>query len=264
MPASVRPEVVELASHEDRLAAARLLADIWGTAPESSPIPADLLAAIAHAGGCVLGAFTGDGDLAGVTVGVAGGPGADSIYSLIAAVGSTEAGRGVGRALKFGQREWALERGANRIVWTFDPLIRRNAHFNLNKLGARVTEYIPDYYPPMHDAINRGDRPDRFYAEWRLDEAPPAQETRDTEDAVPPPALEQGPHGAPSIPAFPASDTVRVWIPQDIEAMRRADADLALQWRLASRQVFGQAFTLGYRPTRLDSAGAYRLTRTGD
>ncbi|GAB3973936.1 hypothetical protein GCM10029978_054330 [Actinoallomurus acanthiterrae] len=263
MPPSVRPEVVELAGHEQHLAATRLLADIWGTTLESSPIPADLLASIAHAGGCVLGAFTAGGDLVGVTVGVAGGPGRDSIYSLIAAVSSVEAGKGVGRALKFGQREWALERGANRILWTFDPLIRRNAHFNLNKLGARVAEYIPDYYPPMHDAINRGDRPDRFYAEWRLDEAPPTQEIPGTEDAVPA-ALEQGPHGTPSIPAFPASDAVRVWIPEDIEAMRRADAELALQWRLATRQVFEHAFTLGYRPTRLGSDGAYRLTRTGD
>ncbi|WP_329251943.1 GNAT family N-acetyltransferase [Actinoallomurus sp. NBC_01490] len=263
MPASVRPEVVELAGHEEHVAATRLLADIWGTTPESSPIPSDLLASIAHAGGCVLGAFTAGGDLAGVTVGVAGGPGVDSIYSLIAAVSSTEAGKGIGSALKFGQRDWALARSANRILWTFDPLIRRNAHFNLNKLGARVTEYIPDYYPPMHDAINRGDRPDRFYAEWRLDEAPPAQEIQDAEAATPP-ALEQGAHGAPSIPAFPASKTVRVWIPPDIEAMRRADADLALQWRLAARQVFEHAFTLGYRPTRLGSDGAYRLTRTGE
>ena len=46
-------------------------------------------------------------------------------------------GRNLGRALKLYQRQWAIDRGLSEITWTFDPLVSRNAYFNLVKLGAR-------------------------------------------------------------------------------------------------------------------------------
>ena len=64
------------------------------------------------------------------------------------------AGRSVGFALKLHQRAWALLRGVSEIAWTFDPLVSRNAYFNLVKLAARAGEYLPNFYGAMHDAIN--------------------------------------------------------------------------------------------------------------
>ena len=162
----------ELTRHDDRVAAAALLGGIWGVPPTESPVPADLMTALTHAGGCVLGAWTPDGALVGVTIGFAGAPGSDRVYSYIAGVDASFAGRGLGRRLKLAQRDWALSRGAATLIWTYDPLIRRNGHFNLNRLGGRVTEFVRDYYPPMLDAVNAGDLPDRFVIEWRLDEEP--------------------------------------------------------------------------------------------
>ena len=76
--------------------------------------------------------------------------------------------RGIGRALKAHQREWAFAREVGTITWTFDPLIARNAHFNLAVLGARVTDYLVDHYGDMGDAINSGDESDRLHVAWHL------------------------------------------------------------------------------------------------
>ena len=54
------------------------------------------------------------------------------------------------------------------IAWTYDPLIRRNAYFNLAKLGARPVEYLPNFYGAMDDAINGGTETDRMLVRWEL------------------------------------------------------------------------------------------------
>ena len=131
--------VMEVRDHTDRLAAAALLSAIWGVPPTESPVPADMMVALTHAGGCVLGAWTADDTLVGVAIGLAGAPRSEQVYSYIAGVAKGAAGIGVGRRLKLAQRDWALRQGATSLIWTYDPLIRRNAHFNLNRLGAAVT-----------------------------------------------------------------------------------------------------------------------------
>ena len=49
---------------------------------------------------------------------------------------------------------WALERGLSEVTWTFDPLVRRNAWFNIEVLGGHITEYVPNFYGTMSDSIN--------------------------------------------------------------------------------------------------------------
>src|SRR4029453_7402172 len=77
-------------------------------------------------------------------------------------------GRNLGYAIKVHQRAWAIERGLETITWTFDPPIRRNAWFNLAKLGALPTEYLVDFYGPIGDLLNGSDESDRLYLTWRL------------------------------------------------------------------------------------------------
>ncbi|MEV1174653.1 GNAT family N-acetyltransferase, partial [Nonomuraea sp. NPDC049784] len=135
---------------------------IWHFGPASPPVTIELMRAISHAGGYVAGAFDGD-RLVGGSVGfLAAGS------ALHSHVTGTAAGRGIGLELKLHQRRWALERGLERITWTYDPLVRHNAHFNLAKLGARPTEYLPCFYGVMEDAINHGDESDRLLAVWSL------------------------------------------------------------------------------------------------
>src|SRR5207245_11217601 len=77
--------------------------------------------------------------------------------------------RGVGLTLKLLQREEALSRGIRLIQWTFDPLELRNAHFNLNRLGAICREYLPNLYGVTTSPLHRGLATDRLLVEWRLD-----------------------------------------------------------------------------------------------
>src|SRR5581483_10885895 len=77
-------------------------------------------------------------------------------------------GAHLGYELKQHQRTWALDRGLTAIEWTFDPLVRRNAYFNLVKLGAEIIRYEPDFYGPMRDATNAGDESDRVVTRWKL------------------------------------------------------------------------------------------------
>jgi predicted GNAT superfamily acetyltransferase len=76
---------------------------------------------------------------------------------------------GVGRMLKLAQRADALDRGINRIEWTFDPLQSRNAYFNLVRLGAIVRTYIPNFYGNTSSPLHGGLPTDRVVAEWDLD-----------------------------------------------------------------------------------------------
>src|SRR5205823_11777737 len=77
--------------------------------------------------------------------------------------------RGVGRMLKLFQRDEALGRGIRLIEWTFDPLELKNAHFNLNRLGAICRHYIPNLYGVTTSPLHRGMATDRLVAEWHLD-----------------------------------------------------------------------------------------------
>lgn len=114
--------------------------------------------------------------------------------------------------LKQHQRAWAFARDVGHITWTFDPLIARNAHFNLRVLGARVTEYLVNHYGEMDDGINRGDESDRVMVSWAL--------------------------AAPL--ATPSEDRVltNVPIPHDIEALRRENPFEAADWRFRVREEF--------------------------
>ena len=121
-----------------------LLIAIWGMSPHGAPIPFDLLRSIAHAGCNVSAAYDHAGQLCGAAVGIVS-PGGRSTYSLIAGVLPGSGDKGVGFALKQHQRAWSLARGIDTMTWTFDPLVSRNARFNLTKLGAYASEYACNF-----------------------------------------------------------------------------------------------------------------------
>ena len=64
-----------------------------------------------------------------------------------------------------------MGRGIRLIQWTFDPLEVRNAHFNLNRLGAICREYQPNLYGVTTSPLHRSMETDRLLAEWHLDSA---------------------------------------------------------------------------------------------
>ena len=120
-------------------------------------------------GGQVLGAFDGD-TMIGFTMAVAGVRNKTPyLHSHMTGVLPDYRDRKVGRALKLFQREEALSRDIRLIEWTFDPLETRNAHFNLNRLGAIVRTYIPNFYGITSSPLHRNLPTDRLLAEWHLD-----------------------------------------------------------------------------------------------
>ena len=155
----------------------------------------------------------------------------------------TEA-RGVGFGLKQHQRTWSMDRGVMSIEWTFDPLVRRNAHFNLVKLGADAVEYLVNFYGPMDDGINTGEESDRILVRWNLQSEKAAA-------AAAGHALEFRPDaGALLVP-----------VPGDIVAIRRDDPELARRWRHQLREALGGAMSRGYRVTGFSRAFEYVLSR---
>ncbi|MET0233744.1 MAG: GNAT family N-acetyltransferase [Kibdelosporangium sp.] len=230
--------------------------EIWRPDPTNPPITTELLRALTKAGNYVSGAFDGD-ILVGACVGFFGTPSHTMMHSHVAGVSAAAMGRSVGFALKLHQRAWAISRGLSSIAWTFDPLVSRNAYFNLAKLGATPTEYLPNFYGGMHDAINGSDESDRLLVRWDLRELKMGG-SQNRGDAVV--ALDRSAAGLPVLGSLDASNLV-VAVPRDIEALRTADPDGARQWRAAAREVLGALLAEGARVTGYDRAGWYLVTR---
>ncbi|MFM8305153.1 MAG: GNAT family N-acetyltransferase, partial [Actinomycetota bacterium] len=206
------------------------------------------------AGEPILGAYRTGGAhdpdaLVGVSIGFVGThPGGLHIHSHITGVDPGLQDRGVGTALKLAQREWGLARGVTEVRWTFDPLVARNAFFNLTKLGARGATYHVDVYGAMPDATNVGDESDRVEAVWDL--TGPVGRTEPDLDAL----VAAGAKVILSLDGevwreTPLVPTLLACTPTDITAIRRADPETAQRWRHAARDAIGRALTLGYAAT---------------
>jgi predicted GNAT superfamily acetyltransferase len=235
-------EIRELDEVTDLEAVRRLCERIWRTGETNPPVTADLLRAMAKVGSYISGAYN-DGVLVGVCFGFFSAPARRSLHSHIAGVLPSMAGRNVGFALKLHQRAWALERGTDEITWTFDPLVRRNAYFNLGKLAAEPTEYLPDFYGPMDDDINRSDSTDRLLVRWSLTSGAVVSASAGAPPVVTAPpisgtALTVSASGGP-LATFAAGPTVLVGLPADAEALRLTDPGCAAEWRSAVREVLG-------------------------
>lgn len=265
-------EIRELHGHELLATATRLLDAVWGREPGMGHLmPTEALVAMSHAGCQVSGALR-DGRLVGATAAFLGrdATGAALLHSHVTGVASELAGRGLGWALKQHQRAWALERGITTVRWTFDPLVRRNAVFNLVKLGARPVAYVEDIYGPVADARNAGLPTDRFVIAWELTErrVVAAAGGRFAEPRID--ALRRGgarelltvgPDGGPRR-GDAGSPRLLAQVPEDIEATRGADPGLARAWAEALRDTVGRAVQAGHRVTGVTRDGWYALTAT--
>jgi len=253
-------ELREVTDLDGFLAVQRLFEQIWRPDPHSPPVTTELLRALTKAGNYVAAAYQ-EQRMVGACVAFFGPPGEASMHSHIAGVARGLSTRGVGYAIKLHQRAWALEHGVQTISWTFDPLMSRNAYFNLVKLGATAVEYLPDFYGGMHDGINAGDETDRLLVRWDL--SAPRTNPVSCEGGVV--ALGRDADGGPALgsPGSLDGDTLLVAVPIDVAALREADAGLARKWRCAVRDVLAPRIAAGDRVTGFDKTGWYVLQREG-
>ena len=245
----------------------QLFGAVWGR-QQHPPMNVETMRALQKSGNYVAGVFRA-GSLVGAAAGFFEPPAVRALHSHIGAVIGGEAGRGVGRALKLHQRAWALDHDLERIIWTYDPLVRRNGYFNLVKLGGRPTEYLPDFYGLVTDAINGSDQTDRLLLEWELLAPGVAAAAAGRVSAVSAAAqLAAGavvalgitPGGAPEPREHAPAGRRLVAVPADIERLRLTDRPLALAWRQAQRAALQPVLAAGGRITGFDRDGWYLVT----
>lgn len=260
-------EIRELVELKELVELTELLGAVWGREGEQE-MSSNVLRALSHSGNYIAGAFL-DGRMIGGLVGWLGGDPPDDLlmHSHILGVLPDAQAHGVGFDLKQHQRRWCLARGVRRMEWTTDPLVRRNAYFNLTKLGASAHEYLVNFYGEMDDGINTGDESDRLLISWQLDsavaEAAAGGQPQELDveklrewgcDAI----VTVGPSGEP----MTAKSSARVLIcevPADIVALRHTAPELAGAWRAAVREALGGALALGYTISGATRTGWYVL-----
>jgi predicted GNAT superfamily acetyltransferase len=249
--------------------AARLVDVVWSNADEAPLISPAILKALAHSGGYVAVAFA-EREIVGALVGFPGWlNGGIQLHSHILGVSPAEQGRTIGFALKQHQRAWALARDIETITWTFDPLVRRNAFFNLTKLGASITAYYENFYGAMNDAINAGDESDRVLVEWNLRSSmvqerserrgeEPDLEALRSDGAVA--VLAVSDDGSPMLATQPGAGVLLAQVPEDIVALRERNPASARAWRHALRSVLAPALGGAYAASGMSRNGWYVLT----
>lgn len=247
----------------------RLQKEVWGFT-DLAVIPDHLIHMVTGAGGLLLGAFDGIGpgrEMLGFTLSVVGLLDGKTLrhHSLMAAVRPDWQDRGIGYALKCAQREHVLAQGIRIITWTFDPLESRNAYFNLNKLGGVVAHYLPNYFGELRDQRNRGLDTDRFLCQWYLDSPrvvsylsggkPPDLALGDVETINRTQRTGSGFRAPAGFRPDLQGANLLFEIPSDLQAMRKADLDLARTWRLEARRALGGYLDQGYLVTSLFRQG---------
>jgi predicted GNAT superfamily acetyltransferase len=226
-------EIRVLSTADEMAGVGAMFQQVWGSV--TPLVETELLCAIAHSGGYVIGAYDAH-SIVGASFGFLGRyEGAESLHSHVTGILPGVQHSGLGRAIKEHQRTWAVERDIPWITWTFDPLVRRNAWFNIEVLHAHIAEYLVNFYGRMSDSINGDDESDRLLVAWSTD-----------------------PAASPPTPTAGAR-TIDVATPEDIVRLRRTDIADATEWRARVRDELGGALSAGGIVTGFTRDGDYQV-----
>jgi predicted GNAT superfamily acetyltransferase len=252
---------------------------IWGPGYDEV-VPVPILAVTVLRGGILVGAFAG-AHMVGFVYSLPGiKHGKPTQWSHMLGVLDEHRNDGTGRRLKLLQRERTLAMGLDLIEWTYDPMQALNAHLNFTKLGAIVEEYEVNVYGTSHSPLHGGNPTDRFVCEWWIRKPHVERRLEATADkalTIRTSELADAGRANRAVPAGEwlvcreielALETRRlmVEIPTGFTEMLSQAPDLALEWRMATRQIFLAYFARGYRAVeffldRPNGKGAYLLTR---
>ena len=257
-----------LSSLEDYEQAVALQDETWG-AGFSDRVPAAILRVGQKVGGVSAGAFDASGTLVGFVFGLTGVRDGQLVHwSDMLAVRESARGHRLGERLKVFQRDVVRGIGVEKMLWTFDPLVARNAHFNLNRLRAGIAEYVPNFYGANTGSPLHGNLPtDRCVAEWLFAPKAAAVAHGTTANGSDTPFVTTvADHaGVRNVDSFVAAPRVHVPIPNDIEPIIKENQQTALAWRLATREAMMHYLARGYRVSAFRRAvdgklPAYELT----
>jgi predicted GNAT superfamily acetyltransferase len=236
------PLRIQLAhSPADAALISQVFDEVWSVKTMVSP---EIIVAALHNGAYGSVVWDGDAPIAAafalVGKSLSDTPSELNLHSHAAGVVSARAGEGIGALLKHHQWHWARENGFATITWSFDPLVRRNAWFNMIKLGARVTDYFQNFYGELDDGINAGEQSDRVLVRWDVlgSQVPQSLDLVDVRNG-----------------------DVVIATPSDIETLRKVDKQHAQLWRTEQRTLFIDAVQDGFRVRGLDSDYSYVLSK---
>lgn len=242
-PPVVRIRPCETAA--DYGACVRLQSRTWG-ADYRDVVTPSLLKVSSRIGGVVAGAYLRTGEMVGFVFGLTGIRGGRLVHwSHMLAVDAAYRDLGVGRRLKEHQWEVLREMGVETAYWTFDPLVARNAHLNLNRLAASLEEYVADMYPDTGSDLHSFGT-DRFVVSWSVTGGEILQ-VRDLRPG-PAPVVNVNPDGTPRCdPAEEEASRVKIEIPGDIEPLVVSKDNSLRRWRTSTRAAFQMYLARGYR-----------------
>lgn len=258
-----------LTTLDELQAAETLQRQVWD-AP-STVIYQPMLISLVRNGGAVLGAFKED-RLIGILIGYLGmeSPDADrpamanlKLVSQRMAIAPDFRNSGLGYEMKLAQRRFAMRHGIRLITWTFDPLLSRNAHLNVRKLGAVIYEYHRDYFGTAHAPLVAAESSDRVVAEWWVTSNRVEQRLSGRRAGL---SIEQylsgnarllNPSGVaasglptpPELMEAPHTSVVLVEIPENFDDILKRDPALAVRWRQHSRVALETVLRAGYTAT---------------
>jgi len=254
-------EICHCKTVEEFWACVDLERQVWSS-EDVDLVPSTIFVVMQHTGGQVFGAFdpergstrltTGGGKMIGFVLAFPALHGTKPyLHSHMTAVLAEYQNRGIGRRLKLYQREEALARGIELVEWTFDPLEIRNAYFNLERLGAIVRRYNPDFYGQTSSPLHANLPTDRLLAEWWLRS----------------PRVEAAVSGRRT-PAVMAAekDKVRILVPANIAELRRMAPEEAARVLSGVRKQFQKCFAQDYVATGMEitaEGGRYVLVPGG-
>lgn len=240
----------ELTSTDDLQKVVEMEMVVWDMEPIMA-VPHNFLMALIHAGGVVTGVEEA-GELLGFGLAFPARFGSEwGLWSHMAGVLPPHQRRGLGVGIKFAQREWALANGYQTIGWTYDPLQRGNANFNLRLLGAFSNLYHVNFYGVMLDSINAGMPSDRLEITWKLND--PRVVAAAHGETLPQVVTEfpkenfllYTDSGEPCLGDLDAPLPHFIEIPYHLAALKRDNIEKAKRWQMMLRQAMQASLSKG-------------------
>ena len=248
-----------LSTYEEFKQVLDLERQVWGFSDPYDMVPPVVFTITVKRGAILLGAFDERDRMIGFSYSLVGMKAGKVLqWSHMTGVLPEYRG-GLGLRLKLAQRERALALGYDLIEWTFDPLQAMNAHLNMAKLGCVAEEYHRNVYGESTSDLHKGTPTDRLVAQWHIGEPHVARRLEATQelrlratDASDAPLVNRTAMAGAWRTCASIDlnlDVGRFWleIPTGFTDMQHHAPELAMQWRMHTREIFETYFKRGYR-----------------
>jgi predicted GNAT superfamily acetyltransferase len=221
---------------------------------DRNAVPSNIIHAMIIAGGAAIGAYDRE-QLIGMSMSLPYFKGCVvALWSHMTGVHPAYQSHHIGYELKQMQRTWALENGYKQIRWTFDPLQRGNANFNMAMLGTTANIYHINLYGNQLGNLNAGLPTDRVEVMWQLDDPRVVRLSTDREQvsvtvSFPDENFVLAINGEEVTTTSPETIDPFQWyfiqIPPDVNELKQSNLQFVRQWQSEIRNMLQHMFKRG-------------------